>query len=135
MVELRVEFEILSNGQFVVERESLRHVADIQARLHVIRPHRLAEQLRGSAGGRKKTSQHFHGGRLAGAVRAEKAENLAALDTEAHVIHGREIAEFTGKSFGLDGRHILRAGGEQTHDHFSVAYALLLPQQGYEGRI
>src|SRR5262249_56578136 len=82
MVELGVEFEILSNGQFVVERESLRHVADIQARLHVIRPHRLAEQLRGSAGGRKKTSQHFHGGRLAGAVRAEKADNLAALDTE-----------------------------------------------------
>ena len=109
MVELRVEFEILSNRQFVVEREGLRHVADIAARLHVVRPHRLAEQLRRSAGGRQKASQHFHRGRLAAAVRAEEAENLAALDAEAHMVHGGEIAESTGKSFGLDGRHVVVA--------------------------
>src|SRR5262245_1269915 len=110
MVELSVEFEILSDGQFVVEGESLRHVADVAACLHVVRPHRIAEQLRSSAGGRQKTGQHFHSGRLAGAVRAEEAENLATTDAEAHMVYSREIAELTGKPLSLDGWHVVVAG-------------------------
>src|SRR5262249_20889769 len=92
MIELRMKLEILSNRQLVVERERLRHVADIAARLHVVRSHRRAEQLRRSAGGRQQTRQHFHGGRLAAAVRPEEAEYLAATDAKAHMVHGGEIA-------------------------------------------
>src|SRR6516225_9925262 len=124
MIELRVELEILSYRQFIVERESLRHVADIAARLHVVRPHRSAKQLRRSASCRQKTSQHFHCGRLAAAVRAEEAENLAATDAEAHMVYGREIAEPTGKLFGLDGWHGVVVGGTWAHDYLLVLCSL-----------
>jgi hypothetical protein len=35
-----------------------------------------------------KAGDHAHGGGLAGAVRPEEAEHLAALDDERHVIDG-----------------------------------------------
>ena len=45
----------------------------------------------------KQAGQHLHRRRLAAAVRAEKAEDLAALDGEAHAIDGGEIAESAGQ--------------------------------------
>ena len=75
-----------------------------QARLHVIRPHRLAEQLRGSAGGRKRPVACFVVVDLPASVRAEEAENLTALDAEARMIHGREISDLrVGPSASMAG--------------------------------
>ena len=45
VVKLRVQLEILPHREFAVERKGLRHVADVATRLHVVRAHRLAEQL------------------------------------------------------------------------------------------
>ena len=40
---MRVQLEILPHGKLAVERERLRHVANVLARLHVVGCHRLAE--------------------------------------------------------------------------------------------
>src|SRR5262249_4077553 len=110
-------------------------VAEAPARLHVVRPHWMTEQLRPSAGWRQKTRQHFHRGRLAAAVRAEEAEDLAATNAEAHMVHGREIAEPTGEPFGLDGGHVVVVGRAWAYDHLLVPCARVFRQQSDEGRL
>ena len=42
VVELRMQVEILADGEFTVKRERLRHVPDVAAHFHVVRPHRAA---------------------------------------------------------------------------------------------
>ena len=98
MEQLRMQLEVLPDRELAVEREGLRHVADAPARLHVVGAHRLAEQLRRAFGGGQQPGQHFHGRGLAAAVRAEKAEDLAARDAEAHMIDGDEVAEPRGSA-------------------------------------
>ena len=88
-----MQLEILPDRELAVEREGLRHVADVLARLHVVGAHRLAEQLGRAFGGRQEAGQHLHGGGLAAAVRAEEAEDLAAPDAKADMVDGDEIAE------------------------------------------
>ena len=95
--QVRVKIEVLPDGQFGVERERLRHIADAVARTHVVRLERLAEQQRLALARRQQAGQHFHGRGLAAAVRAEEAEDLAALDGEAHAIDRGEVAEPAGE--------------------------------------
>jgi len=49
-VEAGVQGEVLPHGEFFVERECLRHVADAHPRRHAARIDRRAEQLRRAAG-------------------------------------------------------------------------------------
>src|SRR5262245_60582660 len=130
-----MQLEILLNRQFVVKREGLRHIADMEARLHVVRPHRFAEQFRRSTAWRQKTCQHLHSCRFAAAVRAEEAEDLAATYAEAHMVHRCEIPEPASKPLGLDGRHGVVLGGTWTRNHLLVLCALLSRQQSDEGRL
>ena len=51
-----MQLEVLPDGQFAIEREGLRHVADVAPGLHVVRPIGLAEQF-GSAAGRRQEAQ------------------------------------------------------------------------------
>ena len=96
--------EVLSHGEFFVERERLRHIADAHPRRHAARVHRRAEQLRRAAGRLQQAGEHFHRRRFAAAVAAEEAENLALLDGEADVIDRGEVAEALGEVVRLDGR-------------------------------
>jgi hypothetical protein len=91
----------------------------------------LPEQQRLALGGRQQTGEHLHRGRLAAAVRAEESEDLAALDAEAHVVDGDEVAEALGEPFRLDDR-LRQAGKARRDDQFLVA-ALLLRQERNEG--
>jgi hypothetical protein len=104
LIEPRMEIKIGADRQFLIEREALRHVADIEPRLPVLRRHRLPQQARRAAAGRQQAGQHLHRRRLAAAVRAEEAEDLARLDAETDPVHGDEIAEPAGQLLGLDGR-------------------------------
>src|SRR5262249_4651547 len=54
-------------------------------------------------GGRKKASQHFHGGGLSAAVRAQKTEDLAALDRQRDVVNGGEVAAAASQTVGFGG--------------------------------
>src|SRR5205807_8138778 len=51
--------------------------------------------------GHQRARQHVEDRALAGAVRADQAENLALLDPKRHSVDGREAAEALGEA--LDG--------------------------------
>ena len=133
--QLGVELEIAPDGELAIERERLRHVADSPAHLDVFfTADGLAEQLRRAFGRRQKACQHLHRGGLAAAVRAEKAENLALLDFEAHVIDRDELAEPLGEPVGFDCRRPLLMLARRNLDRL-VALALFLGQERDERRL
>ena len=133
MIEFGMQQEILRDRQFAVERKGLRHVSDVAPGLHVVRAHRLAEQLARAAARRQEAHQHFHGRRFPAPVRAEEAEDLAAGNPEADVVDRDEIAELAREPLGLDRRRLVRRGDARTHDHFLVQGALGLGHHGDEG--
>ena len=133
MVKMRMQLEILPHRKLAVERERLRHVADVLARLHVVGAHRLAEQFGRAFGDRQEPRHHFHGGRFSAAIRAEETENLAASDAKAHMVDGDEIAEPARKPFRLDRRRLVIALGTRPHDDLLMLAALFRRQQGNEG--
>ena len=50
--------------------------------------------IAGAAGVRlQEAREHLHGGRLAGAVGAEKAQHLALLDPERYAVDGDDVTE------------------------------------------
>src|SRR5258708_14735688 len=102
MVKVRVQIEILSDRELAVERERLRHVANVATRLHVVGAHRLSKQFRRTFGGGQEPRHHFHCRRFSAAVRAEEAENLAARDAKAHMIDRDENAKAAMKPIRLD---------------------------------
>ena len=59
----------------------------------------LAEQPGLALGRRQQAGQHLHGRGLAAAVRAEEAEDLAALDAEVDMVDGDEVAEPLGQAW------------------------------------
>ena len=129
-----VQFKVLHDAQLAIQREGLRHVADPAAGVDIARVHRLAEQEGLALAGGQQTGEHLHGGGLAAAVGAEKAEDFPALDAKAHLVHRDEIAETQGQVVGLDGDFRLAAGLLARRDHQrAVVAALFFRQQGDEG--
>ena len=55
------------------------------------------------AAGRQQRAQHPHGGRLAGAVGAEEAVDLAFGDLEIDVVDRGEAVELAHEALGADG--------------------------------
>ena len=102
--QARVKIEVLPHRELGIERERLRHVADAMARLQIACVERPAEQQRFALAGRQEPGQHLHRRRLAAAVRADKAEDLAALDGEADPVDRSEIAEPAGEIARRDDR-------------------------------
>ncbi len=125
-----MQVEVLPYRQFAVQREGLGHVADPLAGLHVMWIHRLAEQQGLPLGGRQQTCEHLHGGGLATAVGAEKAEDLPALDAQIHAIHRNEVAEAHGQVVGFDGDAV--AGLARWDFQRAMASTLLFRQQANE---
>ena len=135
MIEFGMQLEILRDRQFAVERKGLRHVSDVAPRLHVVRAHRLAEQLARAAARRQEAHQHFHRRRFPAPIRAEEAEDLAAGNPEADVVDRDEIAELAREPLRLDRRRLVRGGHARTHDHFLVQGALGLGHHRDEGLV
>ena len=92
-VDAAVEADVLADGQVVVEREPLAHVADAALDLLGLRRHVEPGGARLAGGGREEPRQHLHRRRLTRAVRAEEAEHLASGDLERDGVDGREVAE------------------------------------------
>ena len=106
--QARVQLEVLPHRQLGVEREGLRHEADALARARCRRRPPAGRTAGLAFGGGQQPGQHLHRRGLAAAVGAEEAEDLAALDAEAHVIDGGEVAEPLGQAVRLDGRRAVR---------------------------
>jgi len=96
------EGQVLHHREVAVEAEALRHVADDAADLlrflDRIEAGHSGVAFRGHHDGR----QQADGGRLAGAIGPDKAENLAAGDAQVQPFHGGNLPEALGQVFGSD---------------------------------
>src|SRR6202012_1716736 len=75
-----VQMQILGDGEFAVEREGLRHITEVSARLNIVRIDRMTKEARIAGARRQQARQHLHRGRLAATIGAEKTENLPLAD-------------------------------------------------------
>ena len=92
-VDAAEERDVLIDGQQLVERELLRHVADPPLDAFRIARHVHAADDRRPGGRLEEAAQHPDGRRLPGAVAAEEPEDLPARHVEAHAVDGDELAE------------------------------------------
>ena len=92
-VDAAEEADVLVDGEPLVEREPLRHVADAALDAFRIAADVDAADRRGAARRLQQPAQHADRGRLAGAVAAEEAEDLALAHVERQAIDGDEVAE------------------------------------------
>ena len=80
------------------------------------------------AGG-QQAGEHLHGGGFAAAIRAEKAENLPALDAEVDVVDRNKIAEAHAQVARLDGNFLLACRAWRDHQ-LLMALAFSFRHQG-----
>src|SRR6185503_12099397 len=111
-VDAAEELDVLIDGQQLVEREALRHVADAPLHSLWILRHVHAADGGGPRRRLEQPAQHADRRRLAGAVAAQEAEYLAAADVEGHVVHGDELAEAPRQPADVDRRLSRRSLGE-----------------------
>ena len=105
-VDAAEEAQVLGDGEVVVEAEALAHVPDPP--LHALGVLRdvHAEHEAGAGGRPEQPAQHADRRGLAGAVRAEEAEDLALVHGERDPVHGLEGPEVLAQLADLDGcRH------------------------------
>ncbi len=132
MIEAGVDPEVLGDRQLAIKGERLRHVADAHAGVVVLGINGLAEEDRLAVGRGQEARQHLHGRRLAAAVGAEEAEDLAAIDCEIHRVDGSERPEAAREVLGHDGRPGVGLDARRDGQTPPRA-AFLLGQEGHEG--
>ena len=91
------EFQVLLHREQAVERKLLRHVAEPALGCAGGAAQIMAHHMRFASSWFQQAAQHLEGGGLAGAVRAEQAEDFALLHLEADVVGGGELAEALGE--------------------------------------
>ena len=106
-LHLRHEIQILFDGHVGIEGRCFRQVARSAFGFD-----RLIEHIEPGDHGLALRSGHVarqdaHRGRLAGAVRTQEPENLAALDAEADVVDGRDPAVLFREVLNLNHKGLL----------------------------
>ena len=94
---VRGEAEILVDGHLQVQRRALREIAEARANVQGVVEDVMALHLRHARGGRDEAREDAHGGRLAGAVGTEEADDLAAAHLEADIVERTERAVTLGQ--------------------------------------
>ncbi len=85
--QLADKCEVLLNLHFRIHGRSFRQIADPLFHFHRLFQHVEAGHGGGAFRRRKETRQNAHGCGLAGAIRSQKAHNLAFLHFKRNVIH------------------------------------------------
>ena len=101
-VDAGKEAYVLGNGQILVERKALRHVADVALYLFVLGADVIAHNGATAAGGLVQSGQHVHGGCLSCTVSPEEPEDFSALHRERDIVDGTERAEGLDQMAHLD---------------------------------
>src|SRR5262249_50456224 len=109
-VDAGEEVEVLAGAEVAVERELLGHVAEPGAGRPAGPGEGRAGDPRGTLRWLQQAAEHLERRGLPRAVGAEQAEDLAATDTEADVVGGRERAEPLRQVAGLDHRALAGRG-------------------------
>ena len=101
-VQPGVNAYIFGAGELGVAGHVLRNHANAGAHRVGVANDIVPGHDRRAAGGRHQRRQHADERALARAVRSEQAEDLAALDREADVIHRQQRAKALADAFDLD---------------------------------
>ena len=102
-LERGLEPQVLPAGEERVEGRLLQRRADPRPHLRPLVDDVETGHARGARGRRKQRRQHVHGRRLAGAVGAEEAVNLARGNGEVdRVDRARALLELADELLGLD---------------------------------
>lgn len=102
-VQLGVQAQVLRGGEVAVERRVLEDETDVAAHGVAPRGHVEAADVGGAGGRGDQRAEHVDGRALAGAVGAEEAEDLAAVDRERHAPDGLDVPVGLGEVDDLDG--------------------------------
>jgi hypothetical protein len=101
-VHARDEVEVLADGEVFPERETLRHVADF-----ALDRGRIADVVAQAGAlariGLEQPADHADGSRLAAAVRAEEAVDLALAHLQREIDHHVLVAEGLVQPAHVDG--------------------------------
>jgi hypothetical protein len=92
VIEAAPEGQVLPGGEVVIEGDLLRHDADAGANGQAVSCDGVAVDLSRAGAGCDQAAQHGDGSRLARAVGAQQAEDLAAQDGERDVVNGDQVA-------------------------------------------
>ena len=105
--------DILGHGQRLEQGKMLENHTDaeIARMLRAADGHRSATPFEPPRIGLQQAIYHFHEGRLAGAVLAEKRVDLALPDAERHIVISREVPEFLADSGRIQKRCLAGLGG------------------------
>ena len=103
-VHARDEIEILLDAQVLPKAEPLRHVADLALDRFALRDHIVTEAGAAAGIGAQQPAEHADEGRLAAAVRAEKAVDLAGAHLQIDMIDDGAVAEALRHPAHVDGR-------------------------------
>jgi hypothetical protein len=101
-VEGRRQPQVLAARQERVERGLLERCADCPAHLRALAYDVVAGDGRPAGRRRQQGHEHVHRRRLAGAVRAEEAVDLARLDPQVDTVDGDDVLEPTGETLDDD---------------------------------
>ena len=105
---------MLAAGEQRVERGLLERGADRRAHRGALAHDVVARHARRARGGRQQRREHQHGRRLAGAVGAEEAVDLAGLDAQVDAVDGaRPVLELADEAFDLDPVLAIRHDGRR----------------------
>ena len=103
-----VEVQVLPHGERAVERVGLRHHPDQLLGDCRVRDHVDVADVRLPCRGDRSRREHARGRGLAGAVRAEQAEDLALEDREVEAVHRLHRARVDlGQADGADDRRAI----------------------------
>ena len=114
-VEAAEERERLARRDLVLQRRGLQRRADLLLDVARPPPRVDAADLDRARVRFAQPDQAFDRGRLAGAVRAEQAEDLAGVDLEAHAVDGGDCAVLLSEILDDDLWHGLRGPVRRIH--------------------
>jgi hypothetical protein len=100
--DLRHEVEVGRHRQVRVEGRVLGQVSDAAPHLERLGEDVEARHTRRARAGRHEAREDLHRGGLAGAVRAEKADDAALVDAEGHAVDRGDRPVVLGKLIDLD---------------------------------
>jgi hypothetical protein len=111
------EVQVFLGGEVIVQGELLRHVPELLPQVLRAQLALLARQLHLARARLEEAAEHLDGGRLAGAVGAQKAVDLAVAHLEVDPADGLEVPEGLPEGSGADGhagvrRSLWAAAGE-----------------------
>ena len=120
------------DAQVFPEAEALGHVPDLALDLLALGDHVVAEAGAAALVGAEQPAEHADERRLAAAVRAEEAADLAAADLQIDVIDDRAAAEALGHAAHVN-RELVRHASDAELDIDRLARVQFAATRGVEG--